>query len=93
MHLATSLYPPTSSNTPTLPIDPPHTEPMTMIPTPGLYTELHDPPTTNVTHTTTPTSSSVDSLGPLGGIDTQQLDTDVLDEHPPHQPSPPRGRP
>ncbi|KAM3700232.1 hypothetical protein ACJW31_05G082900 [Castanea mollissima] len=56
---------------------------MTMIPTPGLYTEHHYPPT----------SSSSDPLGPPVGIDTLQPDTDVPNEHPPHQPSPPRGRP
>ena len=54
-----------------------------MIPTLGLYTELHEPPTTNVTHTTTPTTSSADPLGPPVGIGTQQADTDVLDKHPP----------
>ena len=83
MHLETPSYPPTSSNAPTLPIDPPRTEPMTMIPTPGLYTEHHYPPT----------SSSSDPLGPPVGIDTLQPDTNVPDEHPPHQPLPPRGRP
>nr|POE98834.1 hypothetical protein CFP56_56118 [Quercus suber] len=80
MHPETPSYPPTSSSAPTLPIDPPHTEPMTMIPTPGLYTKHYYPPT----------SSSSDPLGPPVGIDTLQPDTDVLDEHSPHQPSPPR---
>ncbi|KAK9989365.1 hypothetical protein SO802_029604 [Lithocarpus litseifolius] len=83
MHPETPSYPPTSSSVPTLPIDPPRTEPMTMIPTPGLYTEHHYPPT----------SSSSDPLGPPIRIDTVHPDTDVPDEHPPHQPSPPRGRP
>ena len=79
MHLETPSYPPTNSSAPTLPIVPPRTEPMTMIPTPGLYTKHHYQPT----------SSSSDPLGPPIGIDTLQPDTDVLDEHPPHQPSPP----
>ncbi|KAL0001080.1 hypothetical protein SO802_014861 [Lithocarpus litseifolius] len=83
MHPETSSYPPTSSSAPTLPIDTPRTEPMTVIPTPGLYTEHHYPPT----------SSSSAPLGPLVGIDTVHPDTDIPDEHPPHQPSPPRGRP
>ncbi|KAK9996575.1 hypothetical protein SO802_021261 [Lithocarpus litseifolius] len=83
MHPKTSSYPPTSSSAPTLPINTPRTEPMTMIPTPGLYTEHHYPPT----------SSSSAPLGPLVGIDTVHPDTDVPDEHPPHQPSPPRCRP
>ena len=83
MHLETPLYPPTISSAPTLPIDPPCTEPMTMIPTPSLYTEHHYPPT----------SSSSDPLGPMVGIDTLQPDIDVPDKHPTHQPSPPRGRP
>ncbi|XP_065616598.1 extensin-like [Quercus suber] len=83
LHPETPSYPPTSSSAPTLPIDPPHTEPMTMIPTPGLYTEHHYPPT----------SSSSDPVGPPVGTDTPQLDTDVPDENPPPQPSPPRGRP
>nr|POE56039.1 hypothetical protein CFP56_75263 [Quercus suber] len=82
MHHKTPSYPPTSSSAPTLPIDPPCTEPMTMIPTSDLYTEHHYPPT----------SSSSDPLGPPIGIDTLQLDTNVPDEHLPHQPSPPRGR-
>ncbi|KAK7827532.1 mitochondrial rho gtpase 1 [Quercus suber] len=56
---------------------------MTMIPTPGLYTEHHYPPT----------SSSSDPVGPSVGTDTPQPDTDVPDENPPPQPSPPRGRP
>ena len=89
MHPATPSYPPTSSNAPTLPIDAPYIEPITMIPTFGLYIELHDPLTMNVTHTTTPTSSSANPLGLPVGIDTQQPDTDVLDEHTPHQPLPP----
>nr|POE60843.1 hypothetical protein CFP56_39854 [Quercus suber] len=80
MHPETPLYPPTSSNAPTLPINPPRTEPMTMIPTHGLYTEHYYPLT----------SSSSDPLGPPVGIDTLQPDIDVPDEHPPHQPSPPR---
>ncbi|KAK7846164.1 polyadenylation and cleavage factor like protein 4 [Quercus suber] len=83
LHPETPLHPPTSSSTPTLPIDPPHTEPMTMIPTPGLYTEHHYPPT----------SSSSDPVGPSVGTVTPQPDTDVPDENPPPQPSPPRGRP
>ncbi|KAK9985336.1 hypothetical protein SO802_030287 [Lithocarpus litseifolius] len=78
-----SYFTPTSSSAPTLPIVPPRTEPLTMIPTPGLYTEHHNPPT----------SSSSDPLRPLVGIDTVQPDTDVPDEQPPPQPSPPRGRP
>ncbi|KAK9991515.1 hypothetical protein SO802_026500 [Lithocarpus litseifolius] len=82
-HPETPSYPPTSSSAPTFPIEPPHTEPMTMIPTPGLYTEHHYPLT----------SSSSDPLGPQVGIDTVQPDSDVPDEHPPPQPSPPRGRP
>ncbi|KAK9997867.1 hypothetical protein SO802_017470 [Lithocarpus litseifolius] len=82
MHPETSSYPPTSSSAPTLPIDTPRTEPMTMIPTPSLYTEHHYPPTL----------SSSAPLGPLVGIDTVHPDTDVSDEHPPHQPSPLRGR-
>ncbi|KAK9990849.1 hypothetical protein SO802_025834 [Lithocarpus litseifolius] len=82
-HPETPSYPPTSSSAPTLPIDPPRTEPLTMIPTLGLYTEHHYPPT----------SSSSDPLRPLVGIDTVQPDTDVPDEQPPLQPSPPRGRP
>ena len=40
-----------------------------------------------------PTSSSSDPLGPPVGIDTVQPAADVLDEHPPPQPSPPQGRP
>ena len=51
-------------------------------PTPGLYIEHHYPPT----------ASSSDPLGPPVGIDTPQPHTDVLDEHSPHQPSPPQGR-
>ncbi|KAL0006607.1 hypothetical protein SO802_008109 [Lithocarpus litseifolius] len=78
-----SYFRPTSSSAPTLPIDPPRTEPLTMIPTPGLYTEHQYPPT----------SSSSDPLRPLVGIDTVQPDIDVPDEQPPPQPSPPRGRP
>ncbi|KAK9989648.1 hypothetical protein SO802_029887 [Lithocarpus litseifolius] len=78
-----SYFRPTSSSAPTLPIDPPRTEPLTMIPTPCLYTEHHYPPT----------SSSSDPLRPLVGIETVQPDTDVPDEQPPPQPSPPRGRP
>ena len=38
MHPETPSYLPTSSSATTLPIDPPRIEPMTMIPTPGLYT-------------------------------------------------------
>nr|POE95949.1 autophagy protein 5 [Quercus suber] len=83
MHPETPLYPPTSSTALTVPMDPPSIEPMTMIPTPGLYIEHHYPPT----------SSSSDLLGPPVGIDPLQPDIDVPDEHPPHQPSPPRGRP
>nr|POE95310.1 hypothetical protein CFP56_05669 [Quercus suber] len=56
---------------------------MTMIPTPGLYTEHHYPPT----------SSLSDPVGPPVGTDTPQPDTDVPDKNPPPQPSPPRGRP
>ena len=52
-------------------------------PTPGLYIEHHYPPT----------ASSSNPLGPPVGIDTLQPHIDVPDEHPPHQPSPPRGRP
>ena len=52
-------------------------------PTPGLYIEHHYPPT----------ASSSDPLGPPVGIDTPQPHTDVPNEHSPHQPSPPRGRP
>ena len=40
-----------------------------------------------------PTSSSSDPLGPSIGITTVQPTTDVPDEHPPHHPSPPQGRP
>ena len=47
MHPETPSYLPTSSSAPTLPIDLPRTEPMTMIPTPGLYTEHHYPPTSS----------------------------------------------
>ena len=47
MHLETPSYPPTSSSAPTLPIDPLHTKPMTMIPTFGLYIEHHYPPTSS----------------------------------------------
>ncbi|XP_023900254.1 extensin [Quercus suber] len=83
LHLETPSYPPTSFSAPTLPIDPPRTEPMTMIPIPGLYTEHHYPPT----------SSSSDPLGHPIGTDTPQPDTDVSDKNPPPQPSPPRGRP
>nr|POE62324.1 e3 ubiquitin-protein ligase rglg5 [Quercus suber] len=83
LHPETPLYPPTSSSAPTLSIDPPRTEPMTMIPIPGLYTEHHYPPT----------SSSSDPIGHSVGTDTPQADTDVPDENPPPQPSPPRGRP
>ncbi|KAK9991516.1 hypothetical protein SO802_026501 [Lithocarpus litseifolius] len=83
MHPETPLYPPTSSSAPTLLINPPRTKPMAMIPTPGLYTEHHYPPT----------SSSSNPLGPPVGIDTLQPDADVPDEHHPHQPSPLRGRP
>ncbi|XP_065630263.1 extensin-like [Quercus suber] len=83
IHPETPLYPPTSSTALTVPMDPPSTEPMTMIPTPGLYIEHHYPPT----------SSSSDPLGPPAAIDPLQRDIDVPDEHPPHQPSPPRGRP
>nr|POE95467.1 hypothetical protein CFP56_01510 [Quercus suber] len=36
-----------------------------------------------------PTSSSSDLLGPPVGIDTVRPATDVPDEHPPHQSSPP----
>ena len=39
-----------------------------------------------------PTSSSFDPLGPSVRIDTVQPAADVLDEHPPPQPSPPQGR-
>ena len=52
-------------------------------PTPGLYIEHHYPPT----------ASSSDPLGPPVGIDTPEPHTDVPDEHSPHQPSPPQGRP
>ena len=52
-------------------------------PTPGLYIQHHYPPT----------ASSSDPLGPPVGIDTPQPHTDVPDEHSPHQPSPPQGRP
>ena len=52
-------------------------------PTPGLYIEHHYPPT----------ASSSDPLGPPVAIDTPQPHTDVPDEHSPHQPSPPQGRP
>ena len=45
MHPETPSYLPTSSSATTLPIDPPRTKPMTMIPTLGLYTEHHYPPT------------------------------------------------
>ena len=83
MHPETPSYPPTSSSAPTLPIDPLRTKPMTMIPTLGLYTEHHYPST----------SSSSGPLRPSIRIDTQQPDIDVPDEHPPHQPSPPRCRP
>nr|POE52847.1 hypothetical protein CFP56_72841 [Quercus suber] len=83
LHLETPSYPPTSSSAPTLPINPPCIEPMTMIPTPCLYIEHHYPPT----------SSSSNPLGPPVGTDTPQLDTNVPDEHPPHQPSSPQGRP
>ncbi|KAK9998133.1 hypothetical protein SO802_017736 [Lithocarpus litseifolius] len=83
MHLETPSYPPTSSSAPTLLLDPPRTEPMTMIPTPSLYTKYHYPPI----------SSSSDPLGPPIRIDTVHPDTDVPNEHPPHQPSPPLGRP
>ncbi|KAK9988590.1 hypothetical protein SO802_028829 [Lithocarpus litseifolius] len=58
-HPETPSYPPTRSSAPTLPIEPPRTEPMTMIPTPSLYIEHHYPPT----------SSSSDPLGPPVGID------------------------
>nr|POF08962.1 hypothetical protein CFP56_14907 [Quercus suber] len=74
MHPETPSYSPTSSSAPTLPINPPRTEPMTMIPSFGFYTELHDPPT----------SSLIDPLGPLVGTDTLQPEIDVLDKHPPH---------
>nr|POE51069.1 hypothetical protein CFP56_55842 [Quercus suber] len=60
LHLETPSYPPISSTTPTLPIDLPRIEPMTMIPTPGLYTEYHYPST----------SSSFDLVGPSVGTDT-----------------------
>ena len=40
-----------------------------------------------------PTLSSFDPLGPPVGITTVQPATDVPDEHPPHHPSPPQGRP
>ncbi|XP_075675163.1 uncharacterized protein LOC142644431 [Castanea sativa] len=73
------MTPPTHPETPSYPPTSSNapTLPMTMIPTPS-YTEHHYPPT----------SSSSDPLGPPVGIDT-----DVPDEHPPQQPSPPRGRP
>ena len=45
MHPETPSYLPTSSSATTLPIDPPRTKPMTMIPTLGLYTKHHYPPT------------------------------------------------
>ncbi|XP_065620803.1 extensin-like [Quercus suber] len=60
LHTETPSYPPISSSVPTLPIDLPRIEPMTMIPTPGLYTEHHYPPT----------SSSSDPVGPPVGTDT-----------------------
>ena len=82
MHLETPSYPPTSSSALTFPIDPPRTEPMTMIPTPGLYPEHHYPPT----------SSSSSPLRPPVGIDTLQPNTDIPYEHFPHQPSPQQGR-
>ncbi|XP_030938055.1 leucine-rich repeat extensin-like protein 5 isoform X2 [Quercus lobata] len=52
-------------------------------PIPGLYIEHYYPPT----------ASSSDPLGPPVGINSLQPHTDVSDEHPRHQPSPPRGRP
>nr|POF18761.1 cytochrome p450 [Quercus suber] len=54
MHPETPLCPPTNSSAVTLPMDPPSIEPMTMIPTLGLYIEHHD----------LPTSSLSDPLGP-----------------------------
>ena len=68
---------------PILPETPLYPPTSSSAPTPGLYTEHHYPPT----------SSSSDPLGPPDGIDTLQPHRGVLDEHPPHQPSPPRGRP
>ncbi|KAK9988738.1 hypothetical protein SO802_028977 [Lithocarpus litseifolius] len=60
MHPEIPSYPPTRFSAPTLPVNPPCIEPMTMIPTFGVYTEHHYPPT----------SSSSDPLGPPVGIDT-----------------------
>ncbi|XP_050259800.1 serine/threonine-protein phosphatase 7 long form homolog [Quercus robur] len=68
---------------PILPETPSYPPTSSTAPTPGLYLEHHYPPT----------ASSSDPLGPPVGIDTVQPHTDVPNEHPPHQPSPPRGRP
>uniref|UniRef100_A0A7N2N7B8 Aminotransferase-like plant mobile domain-containing protein n=1 Tax=Quercus lobata TaxID=97700 RepID=A0A7N2N7B8_QUELO len=68
---------------PILPETPSYPPTSSTAPTPGLYLEHHYPPT----------ASSSDPLGPPVGIDTVQPHTDVPNEYPPHQPSPPRGRP
>ncbi|XP_065635899.1 uncharacterized protein LOC136070209 [Quercus suber] len=79
--LTPPLHPETPSYPPTSSSAP--TLPMTMIPTPDLYTEHHYPPI----------SSSSDPVGPPVRTNTPQPDTDVPDENPLPQPSPPRGRP
>uniref|UniRef100_A0A7N2LAT8 BSD domain-containing protein n=1 Tax=Quercus lobata TaxID=97700 RepID=A0A7N2LAT8_QUELO len=66
---------------PILPETPSYLHTGSSAPTPGLYIEQDYPPT----------ASSSDPLGPPVGIDTVEPHTDVLDEHPPHEPSPPRG--
>ena len=60
--------------------------------TPGLYIKPHDPLTTDVTHTASPTLSSSDLVGSaVVGIGAQQLDIDIPNEHPLHQTSLPKG--
>ena len=60
--------------------------------TPGLYIKPHDPLTTDVTHTASPTLSSSDLVGSaVVGIGAQRLDIDIPNEHPLHQTSLPKG--
>ena len=72
-----------NSTPPILPETPSYPPTSSSAPTLGLYTEHHYPPTPSLSN----------PLGPPAGIDTLQPHTDVPDEHPPHQSSPPRGRP
>ena len=91
-----------ASPEPEVPSPTPHSQPsfdldINLHLTPPIHPEtpLH-PPTYSSAPTMPidpPTSSSSDPLGPPVGIDTVQPTADVLDEHPPPQPSPPQGRP